>query len=361
MIYVSPESSDRPVIAFIQQAQGNLIINNYMITDKGIIQAIKVRDENGGAKTIVILEPHPFGVSKSLVDREEAELEDAGAQVVFPPDRFTDGRVFDHAKYAVAENEAMIGTANLTEAAARKNREFEEIFGSDDSSVIAALNALARADLNNQPDPQMPANLVVAPEPDTVSKMKAVIDQPGPVYITSEEIQPTDPLNQAIEAKGHEAYLILPGKLTESEVSTLGELAAAGVNIKLLSSPYMHAKIITGSKETFLGSENLSETSLEHNREVGVILSTADNRNDVMTISTTFQHDWSIAEPFTGQAENEEASNEMGYSKGNTEARTMGEALIAGVTGYALGSAFHHRHDHYHRRHEEDYGYHQSY
>jgi phosphatidylserine/phosphatidylglycerophosphate/cardiolipin synthase-like enzyme len=45
------------------------------------------------------------------------------------------------------------------------------------------------------------------------------------------------------------------------------------VRVRTLATPYLHAKLITGSHEAFLGSENFTWTSLNRNREVGIVLS----------------------------------------------------------------------------------------
>ena len=52
----------------------------------------------------------------------------------------------------------------------------------------------------------------------------------------------------------------------------LANLSQQGVHVEILHRPYLHAKLILADGRAFIGSENLSATSLEHNREVGMIL-----------------------------------------------------------------------------------------
>ena len=62
-------------------------------------------------------------------------------------------------------------------------------------------------------------------------------------------------------------------------------LAAAGVDIRLADSLYIHAKaIIADGERAFVGSQNLSATSLDQNRELGIIVD--DPRSRRSTLAT---------------------------------------------------------------------------
>ena len=56
---------------------------------------------------------------------------------------------------------------------------------------------------------------------------------------------------------------------------------------------YVHAKaIIADGRRAFVGSENLSTASLDHNRELGVIV--ADS-SAIQVLESTFDGDWAQA------------------------------------------------------------------
>lgn len=48
-------------------------------------------------------------------------------------------------------------------------------------------------------------------------------------------------------------------------------LIHAGVQIRILTPPYLHAKLIVKAHHTWVGSQNWSEASMQQDREVGVI------------------------------------------------------------------------------------------
>jgi phosphatidylserine/phosphatidylglycerophosphate/cardiolipin synthase-like enzyme len=80
------------------------------------------------------------------------------------------------------------------------------------------------------------------------------------------------------------------------------ELAAAGVEVRTYpdtaSGLYIHAKmILADGRLAFVGSENFSATSLDDNRELGVMLS---NPAIVASLGAIFEKDRVGAEPFRG-------------------------------------------------------------
>jgi phosphatidylserine/phosphatidylglycerophosphate/cardiolipin synthase-like enzyme len=79
----------------------------------------------------------------------------------------------------------------------------------------------------------------------------------------------------AIEHKGHFAHLILPASLSSYDKSIVDGIERYGVQVRYVSSPYIHAKAIAGNSMCFIGSENFTATSLNHNREVGLSFSGA--------------------------------------------------------------------------------------
>jgi phosphatidylserine/phosphatidylglycerophosphate/cardiolipin synthase-like enzyme len=77
-------------------------------------------------------------------------------------------------------------------------------------------------------------------------------------------------------------------------------LSDAGVQVRTYPADaplYIHAKvIIADNKEAFVGSENFSSTSLDQNRELGIIVS---DPAVVSQLSATFAKDWQSAAPFS--------------------------------------------------------------
>ena len=264
-IYIEPHAGVRPVIAFIQRARGPLNINAYLMTDRPIIRAI-TQDVRRGIRVRILIDRRPYG---GRPRGEIARLRATGAQVHYAPARFTGRYRFDHAKYMVSGQAAEIGTANLTWSAFHKNREYLDI--ARQPRVARALQAVFSADWHNRPAGNVPRHTLVL-SPGTTPALVAAIRQPGGVCIESEELGKDRAILEALRAKGAQARILLPATLNPYDRRIAQGLTMDGVHVRYLVAPYLHAKLIVGPTEAFLGSENFTWTSLNRNREVGILL-----------------------------------------------------------------------------------------
>ena len=264
-IYTEPQAGAGPVIAFIQRARGPLNINAYLMTDRRIIRAI-TQDVRRGIRVRILIDRRPYG---GRPRGEIRRLRAIGAQVRFAPARFTGRYRFDHAKYMVSGSSLELGTANLTWSAFHKNREYLDI--TRQPRVARALQAVFTADWHNRSAGNAPRQTLVL-SPGATSALVAAIRQPGAVCIESEELGKDRAILNALRAKGAQARVLLPTTLNRYDRRIAGGLATSGVRVRYLAAPYLHAKLIVGPTEAFLGSENFTWTSLNRNREVGILL-----------------------------------------------------------------------------------------
>ena len=160
------------------------------------------------------------------------------------------------------------------------------------TQVVDAANAVFNADWHNQHAPAV-AHRVLVLSPGSAAQIIGVIDQPGPVDIESEELGPYAPTLDAIAAKGARARVILPASINADGKRDVVFLRSHGVQVRLMpKSPlYMHAKMIVGGSEAFVGSENFSQTSMEANREMGLLL----GGRDIEDLQAQFDRDWNRA------------------------------------------------------------------
>ncbi len=103
--------------------------------------------------------------------------------------------------------------------------------------------------------------------------------------------------------RGVDVELIIPeeNRGANGNASAVQELLAAGVHVKEMpgpssaDKPYVHAKWLVRDqdKEAYLGSINYTRNSLNHAREIGLIMYDA---NSMHKMTNDFQHDWSVAD-----------------------------------------------------------------
>ena len=289
MLAIEPGAGSAPVARFIAQAHQPLDINMYLFTDRTLVAAVRATVARG-VPVRILLDRRPYG---GRPRGEVRRLRATGAQVHFAPARFTShaGRYrFDHAKYMVSGSRAVIGTANLTWSAFHKNREY--LWTARQPAVAAALRTVFRADWENRRAGPFPRRLLVV-SPGATPLLLRALDQPGPVCVESEEMGHDRPILAALRRKGAAAHVVLPVRLSGYDRRLALGLRRAGVPVRFLPTPYIHAKLIVGDRFAFLGSENFSWTSLNRNREVGVIL----GQPDAHRLLQRCEGDWVRAQP----------------------------------------------------------------
>jgi cardiolipin synthase A/B len=220
--------------------------------------------------------------------REAAILEAAGIAVRWAPPRF----VFTHAKFVVLDDRiAVISTANFSRAAFTGNREFLLV---DRNRVdVRSLSALFRDDWDQLPAIVHDPSLVISPHAARVQIQTLVAGARHTVDIDAEEVADAGMEKQFVRLRrrGVCIRILVPGPSSGTRF-----LWRRGIQVRALADPYMHAKVlmIDGTR-AFVGSENLSTTSLDQNREVGMIV-----RGSIMkTLRRVFARDWRRAKPET--------------------------------------------------------------
>ena len=286
MLAIEPGAGSAPLARLIAQARQTLDINMYLFTDRPLIAAVRAAVARG-VHVRILLDRRPYG---GRPRGEVQTLRATGAEVHFAPARFTGRYRFDHAKYLVTGNHVAIGTANFTWSAFHRNREYDWL--ARQPAVAQALRTVFRADWTDHPAGVAPRRTLVL-SPGATPALLAAIRQPGPICIESEEMGNDRPILAALRQKGRLARIVLPTTLSRYDRRFARALTAAGVHVRFLASPYIHAKLIAGPREAFIGSENFSWTSLNRNREVGVML----GEPDAQRLFERCEGDWARAQP----------------------------------------------------------------
>jgi phosphatidylserine/phosphatidylglycerophosphate/cardiolipin synthase-like enzyme len=293
-LYIEPNAGPTPIIQVIQSARREISAGVYYLADRPILNALRAAHARG-VDVRVIIEGKPYGMKPWQVRKEEKAIEATGATLHLAPYRFTshgNSYAFLHSKYLCNGHECEIGTANFDwSALGHKNREY--LYVTQNRAVVQAANAVFNADWNNKKAPLYAHNILILSPGTSAAQMIAVIDQPGPVDIESEELGPYAPTLDAIAAKGQFARLILPASINAEGQRDVAFLRSHGVQVRLMpKSPiYLHSKIIVSNSEAFMGSENFTQTSLNFNREMGLLL----GGRDVAELQAQFNKDWSAA------------------------------------------------------------------
>jgi cardiolipin synthase len=205
---------------------------------------------------------------------------------------------YTHQKTLVVDgSEAVIMTANLTSQYYTTSRDFLVV--DTNRADVAAITAVFNADFTHTAvRPGDGSDLVWSPT-DSEGKLLGLINgATSSLRIYSEEMGDTTVENALIRAAKRGVDVQVCGENESGEYdSAYSRLARAGIHISYYSSPtgfYIHGKVIeadygTAHAKVFIGSENFSNTSLNDNRELGLIISS----HAVMSaIAATFASDF---------------------------------------------------------------------
>ncbi len=286
-VFIEPGDGRAPLLDEIAAARTSIALEVYLVTDNVILSALEAARQRGVAVR-VILEQHPFG-GDGRQDEIFARLEQAGIAVRWgnPVFRFT------HIKTMVVDDAvAIIMNQNITASAFTTNRDFGVVTTQPDAVRTAA--ALFEADWTRGAEPD-PDPLVVSPTNARERLLAIVGDARHSLDLYAEVLRDPEMLAALTAAEGRGVDVRLIVSPSEEFATERSDLAAAGVDIRLASSLYIHAKLIVADGErAFIGSQNLSATSLDQNRELGIII---DDPVNLARLTRTFEIDFRAGTP----------------------------------------------------------------
>jgi len=294
-----PQAGITPWLNIISRASSKIVVNDYLLTDPTLITAL-VSAAKRGVVVDVMIDGNPY---KDSAAPSESKSAFTGSKVVLreAPSRFEGSYSYDHAKYMVvdpgkSDQVAILGSPNAT-ASAFDGYNAEDGILTTIPQVVSALYNIFEDDWQgHKVGPEPRRYLVVSPG--SAPALTNLLDRPGPVEVMAEELGDAPTIYSAIEARGSKARVLLPSYLSYGELSYASQLERAGVQVRTLASPYIHAKLIIASGKTFIGSQNFSEPSLDNNREVGMI--TANSKVHSLALSW-FNSLWGKALPLANK------------------------------------------------------------
>ncbi len=284
-LFQQPQTGRQPLLDAIQNAQKEIDMEMYLLTDKQIISSL-IDAHNRGVSVQVLLEEHPFG-TPTLNQKTYQKLKDAGINVLWTNPSFA----LTHEKAVIIDGvEVFILNQNLTTASFTKNREYDVIDANPDD--VAQIKDIFFADANRKSISSNNSHLVVSPTNSRDMLISLLKGSQKEVDIEMEVIDDNE-IIQVLEQKAAAipVNIILPdfSEVTANK-DVASQLSQHGVHVHTLSSPYVHAKlIIVDDEKAYVGSVNLTTQSMDANRELGIILSENDSIN---TLQADFQNDW---------------------------------------------------------------------
>ena len=290
-LIVMPAAGETPFVDSLQQATQSIRVLSYDLGTGNILSTLEAKAK-AGLDVRVILDTSEQSFDQPAFDALQA----AGAQVEWSASQFT----YMHAKTFVVDGiEAVISTGNFVLSQMQAERNFAAI--DDDPQDVAALAALIDADWARTSPDLSCTRFLVSPVNSKARILSLIQSAKTSLDIESMEFADTDVRAAVLAAQqAGVAVRVLIADLNFVSSNSDAEqfLTSSSIPGKTLSYPELHVKaIIVDGAVAYLGSENLSYTSLTENREVGMELVGA-NGEDVATMEATFATDWANGSTF---------------------------------------------------------------
>ena len=288
-LVIEPGAGFSPVYSLINGAKHSVDVTMYEFKDTTAEHDLAAAAKRG-VQVQVILDQRERSENSAAYSYFSSHR----VKVTWSSSRFT----YTHQKTVIIDgSEAVIMTANLTSEYYATSRDFLVVDSSH--ADVTAITAVFNADFAHRSiTPSDGADLVWSPT-DSQDKLLGVINgATSSLRIYSEEMGDTTIENALIKAAKRGVDVQVCGENESGEYDrAYAKLTRAGIHISYYSSStgfYIHGKVIeadygTSHAKVFIGSENFSSTSLNDNRELGLIIS---SHAVLAAIASTFAADF---------------------------------------------------------------------
>jgi len=287
-IAATPEAGEQPYIDALIGAQNKIRVEIYEMGYGGILDQLTAKAQAGVTVQII------FDTSEKMVNQKYFDaLSAAGAQCAWSSPEFT----YQHAKFFVVDDQvAVLSTGNFSKNySILLERNF--VATDRDPADITDLQNLFDADWNGAPPAMNCTRMVISPI-NARSRVLDLIDS-ATTTLTIESMQFAD-----TQVRQHVAARVQAGVQVRAMLADAGWITAnaeaatylknLGVEVKYI--PHLHTKVLVADgTRAYMGSENFSFTSLDKNREVGVVVTEASS---IEPLTTTFEKDWAAGTDF---------------------------------------------------------------
>ena len=288
-IVFAPNDLEREVVSQVDGATVSIDVGVYAFTLTNLADRLIAADRRG-VPVRVLLDQTQSAANTTVKNR----LTGGGVEVKWAPATFP----FSHAKYLVIDRDtAVIMSANLTLSGMDDQRNVGLI--DRDPTNVADLATIFAADWAGTTPVLDCPRLMISPADARTRVLGLIASAESTLDVEVYYIADTG-VRAAIIAAQNRGVAVRVILSDTSEVSdnatTATALESAGVQVRVLSNPVPHIKMIIADGDAALvGSHNLSSTSLRDNREIGEIVRTPAA---VSTLRTRLEGDWALARPW---------------------------------------------------------------
>jgi cardiolipin synthase A/B len=255
------------ILRKIDDANKMIALSVYMLTDLDVVDAL-IWAKQRWVAVQVMLEPTVYLFPK-VNHKAYQLLTSAWVKVRYSSERDFN---FNHSKYFLIDDEAIIGTGNMTKSSLLQNRELFVIVKAP--SEVAYLRLLFDRDWEQMPLLGPENSLIIAPM-NTRSALDILMHSAKrSITIMSPSLSDPTMIELIISAKARwvNIGICLPREYALWDLQK-SQLKEAGVIFLFSETPQVHAKtLLIDDRQLLVGSANFTQNSIDRNREVGILI-----------------------------------------------------------------------------------------
>lgn len=270
-LVVEPSGGFSSIYRLINSAKHSIEVTMFEFADTTAEHDLAAAAKRGVAVR-VILDRRETSVNSAAKDY----LSSHGVKVVWSSSDYT----YTHQKTLVFDHStAAVQSANLTSRYYSTSRDFL-VLDTSQADISAIIRVFSADFAHKSITPTDGADLVWSPTDSEKHMLALISGAKKNLRIYSEEMGDSTVIDALIAAAKRGVDVSVCGENSDSEYTeTFDRMARDGVHISYFSSStgfYIHGKVIladygTPRARVFIGSENFSNTSLNQNRELGLI------------------------------------------------------------------------------------------
>jgi cardiolipin synthase A/B len=281
-IIVEPNQERSALLDAINGAQNSIKLTIYGFTDDKIARAL-IQSKERAVDVAVLIEATPY-LHKDENTKIVNLLKQHNISVKYSNPKF----FVTHQKTFVFDDaQAWITTFNLTHSAFSSERNFALV--TNNKKIISELNRLFQTDWQRQTFTAGKTKLVISPNNSRKKLANFVNNCNHKLYMYISGLTDLE-MMKVISKDKRSTKILFSSTYPSASKKTIQWLCRKGMQIHQLNGLTEHAKvIISDTNKAYLGSINLTRTSLDDNREVEII---TEEKSSVATLLNIFNYDW---------------------------------------------------------------------
>jgi cardiolipin synthase len=298
-LLVEPDAGMAPIYALIASARKSIDLTMYELVDIDAELALELAAGRGVSVRVVLDTNREKAANQPAYD----ELTAMGVHVAWADPRYA----ATHQKTLIVDRStALVMSLNMTSRYYSTTRDFGVV--DRITSDVAAIEQVFDADFQHaNVTPLAAADLVWSPKESAPALLSLIAAARSQLLVENEEMADKQVVAALTNAAHRGVRVVVVMTEQHQWDAAFKTLVAAHVSVRVYASNaalYIHAKAIvadagTTRQRVFVGSENFSVTSLNSNRELGLL--TPDS-SVVNGLATTIQRDAAGAKAWVGHA-----------------------------------------------------------